>query len=223
MIEKNTVSANSQVQKNNYLECFYNDGKINVLFIGNSITRHGPKSDIGWENDWGMAASKLENDYVHVTVRLLEERFGKINYCIANCGEWELNYFQDERLAQWEGARNFKADIVIIRLGENIWNSIDKFEEYPLAPHYAKMIEYFSSNPQAKVIVTGMFWEGEKIESVIEKVALEKGYTFVRLRDLSASKENMAIGLFWHQGVAMHPSDEGMRQIAERIVNALNY
>ena len=221
MIEKNTVSAQSQVQKNKYYEYFYNGGKHNVLFLGNSITRHGPKADIGWENDWGMAASKRENDYVHVAVRLMEKKFGKVNYCIANCGEWELNYFKEGVLDAWEGIKDFHADIVVIRLGENIWNAVDKFEEYPLAPYFAKMVEYFASNPKAKVIVTGLFWEGEKIESAIREAVKEKGHTFVPLSDLGANKENMAIGQFWHEGVALHPNDMGMQRIAERIVAVL--
>lgn len=221
MIEKNTVSAKSQVQRRNYLECFDNGGKINVLFLGNSITRHEPKSEIGWENDWGMAASKRENDYVHVTVRLLEEKLGKVNYCIANCGEWEMNYYNEALLQEWKEARDFRADIVIIRLGENIFNVRDKFEEYPLAPYYAKLIEYFCSNPNAKVIVTGLFWRSPLIEDAIEEVVAEKGYAYAPLNDLGDNEENMAIGLFWHDGVAMHPGDLGMQRIAERIVKAL--
>lgn len=221
MIEKNTVSAKSQVRKSHYIECFDNGSKIKVLFLGNSITRHEPKSEIGWENDWGMAASKRENDYVHVAVRLLEEKLGKVNYCIANCGEWEMNYYNDELLEDWEEARNFLADIVVVRLGENIFNARDKFEEYPIAPHYAKLIEYFCSNPNAKVIVTGLFWKSPEIEKAIDKVVSEKGYAFAPLNDLGDNEENMAIGKFWHEGVAMHPGDLGMQRIAERIVKAI--
>ena len=220
-IEKNNVSAHQQVQKRNYIEIFDNGGKINVLFIGNSITRHEPKSEIGWDNDWGMAASSRENDYVHVTVKLLEEKLGKVNYCIANCGEWELNYYQDELLTEWEKVRNFKADIVIIRIGENILNARDKFKEYPIAPRYAKMVEYFSSNPSAKVVVTDLFWHYEEIDNAIHTVAKEKGYPLVCLNDLGKAEENMAIGQFWHSGVAIHPNDVGMRKIAERIVEKI--
>ena len=217
MIEKNTVSAQGQVKRGNYIGVFENGGTIKVLFIGNSITRHEPKEDIGWENDWGMAASKKENDYVHVTVKLLEERFGKVDYCIVNCGEWEKNYFNDELLSEWEKAREFAADIVVVRIGENIWSANEHFEKEPIAPHFQKMVEYFTPNPSAKVIVTDLFWQQPTIDAAIRQVVAEKGYPFVSLNDLGADKENMAIGLFWHEGVAMHPGDLGMRRIAERI------
>ena len=146
---------------------------------------------------------------------------GKVKYCIANCGECEMNYYNEALLQEWKEARDFRADIVIIRLGENIFNVRDKFEEYPLAPYYAKLIEYFCSNPNAKVIVTGLFWRSPLIEDAIEEVVAEKGYAYAPLNDLGDNEENMAIGLFWHNGVAMHPGDLGMQRIAERIVKAL--
>ena len=59
-IEQNNVPASNQVQERNYIGIVDNKAKINVLFIGNSITRHEPKPEIGWEHDWGMAASKRE-------------------------------------------------------------------------------------------------------------------------------------------------------------------
>ena len=34
-----------------------------VLFVGNSITLHGPRPQIGWTNNWGMAASARDKDY----------------------------------------------------------------------------------------------------------------------------------------------------------------
>ena len=220
-IDKNDVPASSQVQKRNYIGFSNNGGKVNVLFIGNSITRHEPKPEIGWENDWGMAASSRENDYVHVTVSLLEKKFGKVNYCIANCGEWELHYYQDERIFDWSEARDFQADVVVIRIGENIWQAKEKFKAHPIAPHYAKMVDYFCSNPNAKVVLTDLFWRNEEIDSAIRAVAKEKNYPLVFLNDLGECDENMAIGQFWHEGVAIHPNDQGMRKIAERIVEKI--
>ncbi len=221
-IEDNSVSASKQVQERNYIGVFENGGNIRVLFVGNSITRHEPKSEIGWENDWGMAASKRENDYVHVAVRLLEERFGKVDYCVANCGEWELHYYDDVLLKNWAKARDFHADIVVIRIGENIWQAKEHFASCPIAPQFTKMVEYFCSKPSAKLVITDLFWSNEQIESAICAVAREKGCPLVHLSDLGDSKENMAIGQFWHAGVAIHPNDNGMRRIAERIVAALS-
>ena len=37
-----------------------------VLFVGNSITLHGPSPKIGWTNNWGMAATARDKDYVHL-------------------------------------------------------------------------------------------------------------------------------------------------------------
>ena len=52
--------------------------------------------------------------------------------------------------------------------------------------------------------------------------AVEKGgYTLVRLTDLGRENENKALGQFWHEGVALHPSDKGMERIAMRIVEKL--
>lgn len=220
-IEKNDVPASAQVRERNYIAVFDRGGKYNVLFLGNSITRHEPKPEIGWDHDWGMAASAKEKDYVHRTVKLLDKKLGKANYCIANCGEWELKYYDDSTLIKWAKARDFGADIVIVRLGENIYNARDKFQADPIESHYAKMVEFFTVKPNAKVLVTDLFWACEPIDSAIHKVATEKGYTLVRLNDLGATPKNKALGKFWHDGVAAHPSDEGMKQIAQRIVSAL--
>ena len=57
-IKKNTVQAANQLKENEYVSFENPDGSgIRVLFVGNSITRHGAAPQIGWYNDCGMAAS----------------------------------------------------------------------------------------------------------------------------------------------------------------------
>ena len=44
-----------------------------ILFLGNSVTLHGPRPDIDWSGNWGMAATAAENDYVHRLTRALND------------------------------------------------------------------------------------------------------------------------------------------------------
>ena len=65
-IKDNTVSAVGQMVNSSELSFLGNEkAKTRILVVGNSITRHGPLAEIGWERDWGMAASAPEKDYFH--------------------------------------------------------------------------------------------------------------------------------------------------------------
>ena len=221
-IEKNTVSSKGQVKEYDIVRPVDRGGKVNVLFVGNSITRHAPAEEIGWPFDWGMSATKEENDYVHVAVSMLDKKYGKVNYCTACCGDWEREYFNDEKISRWAKAREFDADILVVRLGENIWGPLrENLDQVPLYPHLEKFIEFFKTKKDMKVVITDLFWAYEGIDKVLREIAEKKGYSFVHISDLGENDEYKSIGKFWHEGVAQHPNDLGMRVIAERIVEKL--
>lgn len=221
-IEKNTVAATEQVQDMDNMRVVRRGGSQKILFIGNSITRHGPKPDIGWEHDWGMAASSAEKDYVHQTVTILEERGLTVDYAFANFSKWEVNYWNDGVLEECDRFLRFEPDIVVLRIGENIWSRAvrHKLEEVALYPQFDKMVKAFAKNG-AKIVLTDLFWAHEPIDEPIRRVAEEGNYPLVHLGDLGEQDENMAKGLFEHSGVAAHPGDLGMYRIAERIANKI--
>ena len=87
--------------------------------MGNSITRHGPRAEIGWLHDWGMAASAPERDYVHLlTSRLFEKE--DLFVMVRQLSEWERHYMDKGVPACYEAERAFAADEIVYRLGENV-------------------------------------------------------------------------------------------------------
>jgi len=98
-----------------------------ILFLGNSITLHGPKPEIGWTGNWGMAASSLNSDYAHLLVAAINKKTGsKLTIDPVSAGNiiniadiFERNY------ASYEPSRirkqlDWKADAVILQFGENV-------------------------------------------------------------------------------------------------------
>ena len=156
-IDKNTVKADNQLGKRTYITFENeNNGGIRVLFVGNSITRHAPKEEIGWLNDWGMAASSKDKDYVHV----LEAKILKIKpdaeFCITQAAGWETVYKNgDEKLEDYAQARDFDADIIVIRLIENCPHK--DFESNAFEIQYRKFVEYFNKSGKASIVVTTGF------------------------------------------------------------------
>ena len=221
-IDQNTVAATEQVQDMDKMRTVRRGGNQKILFIGNSITRHGPKPDIGWEHDWGMAASAPGKDYVHQTVAILEQRGLTVDYAFANFSRWEVNYWDDGVLEECDRFLRFEPDIVVLRIGENIWSRAvrEKLQEIDLYPHFDLMARSFAKKG-ARVIITDLFWPHEPIDDVIHRLADAAGYPLVHLGDLGEADENKAIGLFEHTGVAAHPGDLGMYRIAERIATEI--
>ncbi len=215
----NNVSAENQLLSSRYVQiCGGAEDALKILFVGNSITRHGPKPEIGWDHDWGMAASAKEKDYVHRVVSALAEQYGNVSYCIAQVSVWEQDFPNGRALLplHYQAARDFEADWVVIRLGENVPPALR--ESVDIKPCYEEMVRFFASNPNAKVIITDNFWEKEAFDKQLFDIAKENGYLFCQLHDLSADQRTMAIGLFEHRGVSLHPSDFGMDLIAQRIL-----
>ena len=74
----------------------------------------------------------------------------------------------------------------------------------------------------ASCSATDTFWHSERMYGYTKAIAEENGYKFCPIGDLSKDESNMAIGLFNHRGVSIHPGDLGMRRIADRIISCLN-
>lgn len=189
---------------------------LKVAILGNSITGNGPNPDIGWFGDWGMAASAKDKDFVRLIEKDLKAISKDIEVKELNVAGLErdyLNYNPDNIFLK--GIKDFKPDILIIRLGDNVDERGLDFTTFHNALQNA--VKYVANNRFMKVIVTNSFWSSATRDAGFQNYAVKYAYRFVDLRGLYDDKTNTAFGLFENFGVADHPSDKGMQGIKDRI------
>lgn len=219
-IDKNNVPAENQLKVNESVFFENRNGKgLKILFVGNSMTLHGYKPDIGWYGkDYGMAASEKKKDYVHLVMSEIKKNEPDASCCICQAAQWEVNYKQgEERLSMYDEARDFDADIIVMRIIENC--PTKDFESECFYNEYKKLIDYLNPDKKSKIILTTGFWKHPG-DAEIMRVGKERGYTTIYLGELGEDDDMKAVGLFEHEGVAAHPGDKGMKAIADLIFEA---
>lgn len=195
---------------------------VRVLFLGNSITLHGPLAKIGWTNAWGMAASAKEKDYVHIMTRGIEAHTGRAaTVRVRNLALFERNYRTWDVARELADVVDFKPDYLILALGENVPNLATPADAADYGAAFDRLVGCFMRGPKKpQGVVRGVFWANPTKDEQMRRVAAAYGLPFVRL-DISKEPGMMAHGLFKHQGVANHPGDRGMAEIARRLLIAL--
>lgn len=219
-MKKNTVKAESQLKESEFVtfEGLENEG-LRILFLGNSITRHGIKHEIDWHGNYGMAASAKEKDYVHILMKKIEEKAPHTAYCICQAAMWESNYKNGaSTYSLFQNARDFSADIIVMRMIENC--PTKELDGAVFKKELWDFLSFLNPSGKAKIVFTTGFWRHPG-DRYIRELAEEKGLPLTELGDLGADPKMKAIGLFAHDGVANHPGDLGMEHIAKRIFEIL--
>ena len=218
-LAKNTVSAKGQLRGDEEKTHGPAGEGVRILFVGNSITLHGVRPEVGWYTVWGMAASSAERDYVHVTERAVLAEAPDAAFHICQVAAWERAFREGAALyPQYAAAREFGADIIIVRCIENC--SHKDFDDGDFKRALGELIDYLDKDKKASLIVTTSFWPHPG-DGALREFATERHAPCIELGDLGTDDKMKAIGLFEHRGVANHPGDLGMQQIAERILAPL--
>lgn len=191
---------------------------IRVVFIGNSITRHPPKEEIGWSGNWGMAATSADNDYVHNLMRQIQNVNAEANFMVTNDYGFEQQYwdFDLEKLAE---IRKYEASLIFLCIGDNVIE--DQVESKNFGLYYQNLLDYINAGGKSQVVCASCFWPKTNTDRLMKEAAACKGCLFVDIGYLSQEEQNMAKGQFWHDGVASHPSDRGMSGIAQLLWSKL--
>jgi alpha-galactosidase len=195
-----------------------------ILFVGNSITKHGPKADIDWHGNWGMAATSEDKDYVHLVTKALAAKQGTApEIMVKNVADFERNHVGYDIAGKFADAAGFKADLVILCIGENVAALMTPEAQVNYQEQVTALLKALKSNPQANVIVRSSFWADSAKDSAMRQACEAIGGTFVDISALSKDEKNYARSErpYKHAGVAHHPGDRGMAAIAEAIVKAV--
>ena len=197
---------------------------LKVVCLGNSLTHHGYLPDVEWYSDWGMAASKPENDYCHVLERELQTFNKRTRVHPQNIYPFERNPYCD--IDSLIGKTCAEADIIILRICENV-SDIDAFEQ-----NFPRLVEYcLGITPH--VIVSGAFWPHEKKERILVSAAERHALEFVPLSwityqsDVYPKKGDILYDIDGKQYpitkefIITHPNDKGMRAIATALLRAI--
>ena len=171
-----------------------------------------------------MAATTAENDYAHIVASSLDAKFYAYNFAT-----WELmGHDRGESLSLLDGLISEELDLVTIQLSENASN-LSTFES-----DFEELIRYVQKGaPDAQILVIGDFWDKEQKDEMKQKACEETGVEFISLGEIKGSEEyqcGMDTTVYdsyggthtvKHAGVADHPGDEGMKWIAEKIIEVV--
>lgn len=195
-----------------------------LLFIGNSITRHGPSAKVAWTGNWGMAASAEAKDYVHLVVGgIAKQRGVKPEFLVANVAELERNYATFDAAAKLTNEVAFKADTVIVAIGENVPALKTPEAKTQFKEAMVKLLTFLKRDGQAKLYVRSCFFADATKDAILKEACEAVGGVFVDISTLCKDEANYARSerKFEHVGVAQHPGDKGMRAIADAIMAAV--
>ncbi|MDX1357672.1 MAG: hypothetical protein R3232_02450 [Clostridia bacterium] len=187
---------------------------MRILFVGNSITWHPVKEEIGWLNEWGMAASSKENDFVHLVMDKVRMIHPDAEYKIAWAVAWEREYWDAVHLVAFREFLNFKADIIIVKINENV--TADNNDQYPYSVYYRKLLGYLNPDNKARFVLCTGFWEKGLLDSIVRNIANDNGYPLVELNHLD-TEDMKAHDTYGNSAPANHPGDRGMKAIADCI------
>lgn len=207
------------------------ENEYRILFVGDSITRHGTnasvKKKLGWGHVAGMAASTEANDYVHQFVGRVEkarpENEVTIFFHTAGGGGSVA-----QRLNAFDKVENVNPDLVIIQLGEHekrqngtdqlrkdFANLVKRAKSFSTQPTVICVGPWSPTNATSKSQYNG--WAGE-VESVMQSVCEAQGVSYVSIREVAENPINSGWGE--SPGVRWHPNDGGHAGYAELLFEA---
>lgn len=126
-----------------------------ILVLSHSFGSHPPSLGIGWNGNWGMAASKESEDFVHKLIGLMQTVNPDVSLtAVKSLQPFEVGHTkQDFNYSQFDYLNDLDFDCVVIKIGENSTYSTDYGE------HLIKLLsEHIIRNKPCKVFIASMWY-----------------------------------------------------------------
>ena len=190
-------------------------GRPRVLVLGNSITRHGPRPEIGWTNDFGMAASSADRDFVHVLAAKARAEFPSASFELANvAGTFERTFGKGVELERDFGRfRDWRPDAVILFFGANCPKTYDAKPDGRFGRELERLRNFLANDGKTRFLFCQGFYDRPVLDAEKKALAAKYGDVYVPMADIRSRNDV--------KGRYSHPSDNGMRLIAERFWDRL--
>ena len=195
-----------------------------VLFLGNSITKHGPKADIDWSGNWGMAASAEAKDYAHVFTTSLAQKQGSTpEILVKNIADFERAHKGYNFAAKLKEAIDFQADLIVLAIGENVPALKAVEDKTKFQEAVTKLLTTLKSDRKPVILVRSCFWANAAKDEALRGACAAVNGISLDISALGKNEKNFARSErpFKHAGVANHPGDAGMAAIADALLKAL--
>lgn len=191
-----------------------------LLVLGNSLVLSPPDPLYDWWGYWGMAATDADHDFAHVLQGQLsgfyrapvDLRARHVKPMETRPDKFNLKQYRDE--IKWG------ADIVVIRMGDNVGSNEGIRQAY-----YAQMQELIEAvtKPGALLICTGRWYPEATVDAEQRAICEAHGGRWVVIADMYSESKYFAAseGNYSDEGVASHPGDVGHAEIAARIYQAI--
>ncbi len=192
-------------------------GGRRYLFVGNSITRHGPSPELGWYNDCGMAASSISNDYVHVFAKKAAAIDSNACFRVLHvASHFERDFMKKDwhpaEIGRIADAGRYNADVIIVFLGANVPKAYDaqpSSSPRSFAKALSEVLAVLDPDRKAMVLLSEGFYSRPVLDAEKFCLAKQRGWRYVRIKDIRGRGDV--------HGAFNHPNDLGMRLIAERL------
>lgn len=193
---------------------------LKILFVGNSITRHGVCRELGWEHEAGMAASSEENDYIHLTGRMIGRNvgiyYGNVNRLINAAGTVR-------NALEVLGEALPLPDLVVLQTGEH--EGPRKSAEKVASLYREKLLKpLLAIRENLPVIAVGVWYPTgsepypdwvRKIDDTYRNICGEYGIPFASVERYATDPRCRGCGAC--EPVRWHPNDRGMAGYAREI------